>query len=273
MKKIFNITLLSLLATWTLVSCKKESLEYDGPVQVHFTEQTGTFFVEEDSDETFQVNIGLTKPASQDLTFTVTIEAENEDVEEGVEYSVSTTQLTIPAGEVIATIDVSSDYEALTDVVKLKFTLDEDEEGYNAIFNQEYNLTIRQFCPFEVEDFVGTYLFYDAWFNAAVLGGAPPYEVDAILHDSLSNTIVLIEPYDDGMNINITFDASNKSNFKVIIPDQSAWFDGEYGIIESADNEGGFDACERTISYTNTHLVPGLGWFEDNNPVFLQKID
>ena len=47
MKKIFNIAFTVVLATLTMVSCKKESLKYDGPALAHFSSQVGSYFVED----------------------------------------------------------------------------------------------------------------------------------------------------------------------------------------------------------------------------------
>lgn len=268
MKRILNITLLILMVSSVLVGCKKESLEYKGPVLVHFTKSSGTFFVESDSEDGYKIQLGLTKPADQDLTFTIEIEVSDSNAVEGEQFTIESKEVTIKAGEPVADIIVHSDYESLEEAFVVKFTLGTNSD-YNAQFTQEFNLTIRQFCPFNVEDFVGTYLFYDEWFNGAILEGEPPYEVDAIIDEEVPNSIILLDPYDEGYSIRITFNDSDKSNFKVSIKDQPAWFNPNYGDIYLADNEGTFDACEKTISFTTTHLVPGLGYFIDNDLVTL----
>lgn len=264
MKRILNITLLTLLVSCVMVGCKKESLEYSGPVLTHFTETSGTFFVESESEDAYIVQIGLTKPADTDLTFTIDYEVSDENAVEGEHFTIESKEITIKAGESVADVLVYSDYDALEEPFVLTLKLNENAD-YNAQFSQEYKLVIRQFCPFNVQDFAGFYLLDDAWW----LDGDEPYAVEAFVDEEVPNSIILLDPYDEGYSIRITFNDSDKSNFKVSIKDQPAWYHPSYGDIYLADNVGTFDACEKTINFITTHSVPGLGYFVLGTPVTL----
>jgi hypothetical protein len=101
MKKIFNIAFTVALATLTMVSCKKESLKYDGPVLAHFNGATGSYFVEEAGESSFPIPIGITKPNDADVTLTIKVLTEESTAVEGEDFTLQSNQVTIKAGEVV----------------------------------------------------------------------------------------------------------------------------------------------------------------------------
>ncbi|MCO5232240.1 MAG: DUF4843 domain-containing protein [Chitinophagales bacterium] len=267
MKKIFNATLLLLFATLTVVSCKKESLTYDGPTLGHFLKSSDVFYVDPE-DSTYTVEIGLTKATDKDVTLRFEVDATSTAVD-GEDYALGVHEVTIPAGQVIGKFDVVGLFTTLGEAVNLKLKLVEGDQ--TATFSNELDLTIRQFCPFVRDEFVGV---YNVWseLNEDESGNIVEYEVEAIADPDNENGIIFLGLFVDGFDLKVSFDASNKANFQSIITAQTI-FDyrpGYPAIIQAG--KGTFNACNPEVQFTLEVKVPGMGSFGDVKTV-LTKVD
>lgn len=268
MKKIFNITLVLLLSMVAVVSCKKESLLYDGPVLAHFLKASDVFFVDSE-DSTYTLQIGLTKALDRDLTVKLVADEASTAVE-GEQYALESYEVIIPAGEVIGNVTIVGLFSGITDPVNLKLKLVEGENV--AGFSTDIDITIRQFCPFVRDEFVG---IYNVWseLNEDDAGEIAEYEVEAIADPDNENGLIFLDVFEDGKNIKVTLDASNKSNFVAVLEQAQTIFtysEGYPGVL--AAGKGTFNACEPEIQFRVKVDVPGLGTFGDITTI-LTKVD
>lgn len=268
MKRIFNITLALLLAMTAVVSCKKDSLLYDGPVLAHFLKASDVFFVDSE-DSTYTLQIGLTKALDRDLTVKLVAD-ETSTAIEGEQYVLDSYEITIPAGEVIGNVKIVGLFSGVSDPVSLKLKLVEGENI--AGFSKEIDITIRQFCPFVRDEFVGV---YNVWseLNEDNAGEIAEYEVEAIADPDNENGLIFLDVFENGYNVKVTLDASNKSNFVAVLEQTQTIFmysPGNPGVL--AEGKGTFNACEPEIQFTVKVDVPGLGSFGDIKTIFT-KVD
>lgn len=148
------------LIALTLFSCKedKDKYVYDGPSLVFFVTPTGqTFYVEDKADATYPVIVGLTKPASKDLTFDVVPVPAETTATAGVEYTMPAT-VTILKGMSEGTFNVTGFFASLTSPTAPKLTLKINADSL-AIYpiNKKVQLTLKPFCPLTIDQFVGTF--------------------------------------------------------------------------------------------------------------------
>jgi hypothetical protein len=130
-------------------------------------------------------------------------------------------------------------------------------------------MTMLRFCPFVRDEFVGLYGFVSEFWNSDADGnpildddGNPiSVEVEAIADPEDENAILFKDLYEEGIDIKVILDASDKSNFVTSFPKQKGWTSGAYGDVSLSSGSGKFSACDKTLSYeTNTlflqdHLV------------------
>ncbi len=270
MKRIFNITLTALMAAFALVSCKKESLIYDGPVLVHFNSQGGALVVENPDDEfAYEIKVGLTKPADRDITINLEIDTTNSTAIEGLHFTLSSNQVVIPAGQTVASVKAVGIYENLEeDALTASVRIAESE--YSAIYGQEIKIRFRAPCDgiLRIEKFVGTYELDYPWFQE----DDGPYTVTAVLDPERENTIIFKDLLDDGFDVAFTLDSESDD---ILVEDSDAWiYDPGFPPVVIADVNGTYEVCEQIIEFYAFHHIPGVGSFpgSDNQKATLTKL-
>lgn len=264
MKKIFNLTLTLFLASIALVSCNKESLLYDGPSLGHFLKSSDVFFVDVE-DSTYTLQVGLTKAFDKDITLHLTVDEASTAIE-GEQYSISSHDIVIPAGSVIGSTELVGLFSGITEPVNLKLKI--TEAGDVANFATELDLTIRQFCPLVRDNFVGIFNLWSE-LNEDASGNIVEYEVEAIADPEKENGIIFLDVFEEGKNIKVTLDASNKTNFVSVLegPQTIFTYPPSYPAVLAA-GKGTFNACNPEVQFKVKVDVPGLGSFGEINSIF-----
>ena len=269
MKKIFNIAFTVVLATLTMVSCKKESLKYDGPVLAHFNGATGSYFVEEEGESSFPIPIGITKPNDADVTLTIKVLTDESTAVEGEDFTLQSSQVTIKAGEVISELVVLGNFAGLDEQKSVVFEIESSDKS--AQYDQTYTLTMLRFCPFVRDEFVGLYGFVSEFWNSDAEGNPISVEVEAIADPEDENAILFKDLYEEGIDIKVILDASDKSNFVTSFPKQKGWTSGAYGDVSLSSGSGKFSACDKTLSYETEHTVSAGSFGKEQ--AFFTKIE
>ena len=243
MKKI-TIKLLSLFAVALLLNgCSEEDpILYSGPTFVSFTDGIlGDYFVQADNTP-YPVQVGI--PAPLDNALSVNINVLYASGTAGTHYDVPAS-VSIPAGSVTADINVEGYFENLSG--RKDTLVFELVSADTASFNTLYTLYIQQFCPFDVNDFVGAWTANE-WSDYEA-DPYPPYTVNFALVPGEANTLVTedIWPY---FPIKVVFNAADPANFYWNIPDQ--WLADDmsgYGEFRATDlGAGPFSSCDMTAS-------------------------
>ncbi len=249
-------------ATLAMVSCKKESLQYDGPVLAHFSSEKGAYFVDEAGEE-FSIPVGITKP-SGDVTVTIKVNTDKSTAVEGEDFTIETKEITIKAGEVLSDLIIKGNFENLDEPKKIVLEIESSDN--TAQYNQTYTLSIQRFCPFVRDDFIGVYLFESEWWEDS-------YEVEAIADPEDENAIIFLDLYEPGFNIKVVFNASDKSSFVTSVAKQDAWIYPGLGTIFLAGGSGKFSACDKTLSYETKHGLPDGRFFVGVELALFTKLD
>ena len=243
MKKI-TIRLLSLFAVVLMLNgCgEADPILYTGPTFVSFTDGVvGDYFVQADNTP-FPVTVGIPSPSGSDVTANLNVVFASGTA--GTQYDVPAS-VTIPAGAVTATFDVNGYFENLAgrkDTLVIELV-----SADTASFNTTYTLYLQQFCPFDINDFVGAWTAYEKSDYEA--DPYAPYTVNFALVDGEPNTLVTTDiwPY---YPIKVVFNDSDPANFFWNIPDQFL-VDDLYGYGEGRATDlgpGAFSACDQTAS-------------------------
>ena len=157
MKKI-TIKLLSLFAVVLLLNgCgKADPIIYSGPTFVSFTDGVlGDYFVQSDNTP-YPITVGIPSPAGNAVTVNLNVLYASGTA--GTHYDVPAS-VSIAAGGVTATFDVAGYFENMSgrkDTLVIEMV-----SADTASFNTVYTLYLQQFCPFDVNDFVGAWTAYE----------------------------------------------------------------------------------------------------------------
>jgi hypothetical protein len=260
MKKALNIIMVASLLAMFLVNCKEEKSLYDGPMLVHFNDSEGSFYVQ-DKAMTYEIYVGLPFIANKDITVGVAIDAQGTSAVEGVSFSIANKSVTIPAGQSYAKIEINGIYAGTSPTGDtLKLDISSVSDGEIADFKNSYVLMIYQYCPFNIDDLVGTYDFTSNAFEDT-------WTVDVQKVDD--HTLRAMDLYETGYNIDIVLDDSDPSNFTATVAKQPAWTHSSYGVA-SVKGAGTFSACSQTITVNLAHTV-SAGSFGSYDEIFVKQ--
>lgn len=225
MKKIY-ILIAALTSFFVLTGCGDNDLPtYSGPEYVLFSQPSGKFSVKEQGSKEYEITVGTTLPASADLTLSIDVDTDKSTAVEGRDFRLLTPVVTIPAGEMTATVKVEGIYQNLSpEGVKLILNIEGAEGLINPNFGNSYTLTMSQLYEVTMEKLVGSYRQkgYDP--------DGKVYESDITIRKTSDTEIELVNF--DGFNVKlkatVDFDNATISILpnQVLLPD----YVGEDGV-------------------------------------------
>ena len=147
MKKV--IYFLAACLSLTIVGCQNEKdiaiNTYDGKGLefVHFASATDTWVVAEDDESyDYKVVVASTYTHATDVTYNITV-GPNTTGEEGVDFSIPTKSVTIPAGQYLAELPVKVLYETTGEGFNLELVLSVDEALINDLYGDSAVITVK----------------------------------------------------------------------------------------------------------------------------------
>jgi hypothetical protein len=246
MKKI-TIKLLSLFAVVLLLNgCNEADLIiYDGPTFVSYTDGTvGDYFVQADNTP-YPIQVGIPSPLGSEVSVNLNVLYASGTA--GTHYDLPSS-VTIPSGSVTANFNVGGIFANMSgrkDTLVIELV-----SADTASFNTVYTLYMQQFCPFDINEFVGEWTAYEK----------SDYEDDP--YDPYPLTFALDPDNDDALitsdiwpffPVQVVFNYSDPANFYWNIPDQFLTDDlFGYGEARITDlGNGPFSSCDlmMTIRY------------------------
>ncbi|ADR22865.1 hypothetical protein MATR_32860 [Marivirga tractuosa] len=176
MKKLY-INLFVLITSVVIFSCDRERHFYDGPSLVQFANSSSDYFVQSTNNE-FEVLVGLTAAASESKTFDIVVVDSLSTAEEGVHFTLESQQITFGAGETLASLSVTGNFDALADGSRtVVFALQDNPDA--ASFRQTFELNLIQFCEYDQDFLVGEYTvnseFWGFSYPVNVVAGADEF--------------------------------------------------------------------------------------------------
>jgi hypothetical protein len=266
--------LLLIMAVW---SCKKVDNLVIPPVEAHFQFKTSGTFEVLTASSVFKVPVGITTASDKPVVIPFTITSKS-GATSGAQYNVSGNSITIPAGQVVGSIDVAGILAAYTGGRKDTLTITlESKAGQVAPIstNSTYTLIVRGPC-FEgdvvLSQLLGAYKNTNEIWNNSPYG---PYTTTISAVRQITPTtgeITVTNLFDYGWNpVKFILDWTDPNNRTVTLVQQSGI--GNAGTITSAYNGsdisvrpfpgqvGTFSICKQTLTLRLQLGVTGLGFF------------
>lgn len=257
MKNILK-TIFAVLIVSTLVisySCEDENAGiYQGPSLVSFSAGlSGSYYVLENDDPGYLITVGYTTVSDQDRT--VTFDVTGGDAVDGTHYTLGATSVTVPAGEVIGYIEVNGIFSAFQGQVNtLEFTLTGDDV---ASFDNVFTLSLQRYCPFDIDEFVGTWTVSDV---SDYDGPYADYNITTEVHNG--DTLVIHGLWENAPDVLMVMDDTDPANFTATIFDQYYATHGTYGEMRIRQmSQGTFSACQKTVS-VSYEIYVAAGFFD-----------
>jgi len=163
MKKMKNIikkvTLLMVLA-FTATSCLDgEAIDFgNGPIITQFSDKTVTNnFLQDGTGIVYEFEFpieykgGDNSPLDEDVTITISVDSESSTATEGVEFSLSETNFTIPAGSQTAMAKILVNSAELDALNPLTAVIQIDSSSQTVSDNNKTVITMQAICPSSLE--------------------------------------------------------------------------------------------------------------------------
>lgn len=263
-------------------SCKKTDFAKP-PFQAHFIDETGKYFVEDTVTNMFKVNIGLTQPAATDTKVSVSVSSKT-GAQVDSQYTLSTKDVIIPAGQTIGSFIVKGIYSSYTTgrIDTLQFTI--NGNGSTGDFNQTFTLQVKRsaFCSVNLSSYLGAYPNTNEVFGTSAYG---PYTTTITAANQLTattGTITVANIFDAGWNpINFNLDWTDQANPKITVPTQSGIGDAgtlnttytgqDISVRAFTGETGTFSSCDKKFTVVMQLGVTGVGWFTSKYTVIIAK--
>lgn len=258
-----------MLALTTMVCCESERQIYDGPNYIIFSSERHDLGVM-DSEEWFEIPITATRTADHDRNVGVEIIAARSSAIYGMHYTIESTTVTIPAGELNAMLRIKGYPDAISVSDNIGITLNlvlEDEDVWEE-YGTETEVYLHKCCPLDMNAFTGYAVLTSTWIMQYM--NAESLLVKTHLDDTTPNTIVVESMYYDGYDIRITLLNDNRLEPFVEMPEpQVAGSTGEafgtiYGngklmMMQPADSGSYYSPCEGFLLQYVTMYVEEVG--------------
>lgn len=286
MKKYLKISLLLMLVVALFNACETDDYNFEFSEDINLTRfyelETKYAVTADQTPKDIQLKVSG-KVMSKDITLTIEVGGTTDTVYvgkdkytttavSGTHYSLSTTSVTIPAGESFGTIPVTGlfaglDADGPQDLV-LKITSSSIE---SASYNQLMVIHMEKSCPFVSSEFVGTWELTDySYFDDAFMA---PYDVE-ITNDAADPSILYLTGiglgWDPGPWNTYTFtchmDASD--------PNAPVWYmddvdEADWDMMDIAKafgfTGGTFDVCAKEMVFSWYRICCGANAATDGS--------
>lgn len=146
--KLKAILIIAIIAMFTISCESEEEINLETPSSVSFVKMKNTFIITSDDDNSQKIEIATSKAFSTDRVFEITIDSD-QTTASSAEYSLSTLNITIPAGELVGSTDVLFDFDSLVEgEIKLLYLEIVEFDGDNRIADLQSNRTLKTTVKF-----------------------------------------------------------------------------------------------------------------------------
>ena len=266
-KRLF-VALGALLLT-SLVGCEPERPTYDGPNYIMFSAERHDLGIL-DSEEWFEIPITATRTADHDRNVGVEIIAARSSAIYGMHYTIESTTVTIPAGELTAMLRIKGYPEAISvsDNIGITLNLVLNEEDVWEEYGTETEVYLHKCCPLDINAFTGYAVLTSTWTMQYM--NVESLLVKTHLDETTPNTIVVESMYYAGYDIRITFKNENRLEPLIEMPEPQVvgstgeafgtiYGNGKLMMTQPADSGSYYSPCEGFLLQYVTLYVEEVG--------------
>ncbi len=266
--KNLYVALFVLLLT-SIVGCEPERTTYDGPNYIMFSAERHDLGII-DSDEWLEIPITATRTADYDRNVGVEIIAARSSAIEGVHFTIESTTVTIPAGELTTALRIKGNPDAISvsDNLGITLNLAIEEENVWEEYGTETEVYLHKCCPLDMNAFTGYAVLTSTW--AMQYMNVESLLVKTHLDETTPNTIVVESMFYEGYDIRITLKNDNRLEPLIEMPEAQVvgstgeafgtiYGNGKLMMMQPADSGSYYSPCEGFLLLYVTIYVEEVG--------------
>lgn len=263
------IVALGVMLLASLVGCEAERTTYDGQNYIMFSAERHDLGIL-DSEEWFEIPISATRTAKHDRNVGVEIVAARSSAIYGLHYTIESTTVTIPAGELTAMLRIKGYPEAIGVGENLGITLNLaiEEESVWEEYGTETEVYLHKCCPLDMNAFTGYAVLTSTW--AMQYMNLESILVKTHLDPTMPNTIVVEDMYYAGYDIRINFKEENRLEPLIEMEEPQVmgstgeafgtiYGNGKLMMMQTADSGSYYSPCEGFMLQYVTIYVEEVG--------------
>ena len=263
------VVVLGAMLLTTLVGCEAEHPTYDGPNYIMFSAERHDLGIL-DSEEWFEIPISATRTAKHDRNVGVEIVAARSSAIYGLHYTIESTTVTIPAGELTAMLCIKGYPEAIGvgDNLGITLNLAIEQESVWEKYGTETEVYLHKCCPLDMNAFTGYAVLTSTW--AMQYMNLESILVKTHLDPTTPNTIVVEDMYYAGYDIHISFMEENRLEPLIEMAEPQVmgstgeafgtiYGNGKLMMMQPADSGSYYSPCEGFLLQYVTIYVEEVG--------------
>ena len=228
-------TILLFIILCTLFSCQEDNSDnlYQGGSFVQFADSAYNMPVTQD-EPVFEVPVVFSSAVSYDRKVIVDVDPKKSNAIEGYHYSIMNRNITIPAGEMKATVQLKGHYAHLqpSDSLAVTLRIVGLEDYVNELYGLSTNVQIVKVLPFDIHDYVGDLLLTCTF----------PYSTSSTTDFALKSeyvndsTLLVKDVFETGRNLKLYFHTGKDNPFDrdIEMRETVAFTDDNYGPVSMA---------------------------------------
>lgn len=207
-----KLSILATLSTALLLlstACSSDYTEYEGPDHIMFSTERHDLGIL-DSEEWFEIPISAMRTADTERRLGVEIIAERTSAIEGLHFTLESSTVTIPSGELRTAVRLKGNPESIAVgeelVVALRLVIPKDMEWDGGAMETEVYL--HKCCPMSIDMFTGYCKVTSTWIMQYM--NADARLVHTELDPENENTIIVRDLFYNGYDVRFTFNTEDR---------------------------------------------------------------
>ena len=238
MKKYSALILLLLGLMAASCDSQVEEIRYDGESFVLFADSQYVMPVTQ-ANEVFEIPVGFTTPADHDRTLAVAVDVKRSNAIEGYHFVLENPNVTIPAGQLTATVRLKGQYEhvgSVNDSLSVTLRILTQSAATSPLYGNTTQVRLQKVRPFRIEDYVG-----DLQLTCTF-----PFSTSSVTRFNVKSekvndsTLVVRRPFDENRDLILRFHTGRDNPFdqNIEMREQVAFTDATFGQVSMATVEG-----------------------------------
>lgn len=270
MKRLFRNLGVLVFAAVALISCGENTITYNGPDYVMFSDTLQTIAVQ-DGETYYDIPVAATTACNYDRTYSVEIVDEGSNAIEGVHYDLQSNNVTIKAGELASSVKIRGHYDNFedTDSIGVMLRLTASDDKIWDTYGRDTKVVLVKVCPFDINTFVG-YAVLTSTFFADYMESTEMRLITTEKDPEVENGIIMKDFLYDGYDIKVSFNIKKPLEPILEMEPQvigstadafqgTVWGDNKLRVMSPVGAVSYYNVCQNFVFQYMTFYVEEVG--------------
>lgn len=270
MKRLFRNLGVLVFAAVALISCGENTITYNGPDYVMFSDTLQTIAVQ-DGETYYDIPVAATTACNYDRTYSVEIVDEGSNAIEGVHYDLQSNNVTIKAGELASSVKIRGHYDNFedTDSIGVMLRLTASDDKIWDTYGRDTKVVLVKVCPFDINTFVG-YAVLTSTFFADYMESTEMRLITTEKDPEVENGIIMKDFLYDGYDIKVSFNTKKPLEPILEMEPQvigstadafqgTVWGDNKLRVMSPVGAISYYNVCQNFVFQYMTFYVEEVG--------------